>query len=433
MTRTTRLGWTARLAVALLAGGLLAHATQARTVIEFYNSILDNYFITSDADEAAAIDRGSAGPGWTRTGDTFNEGGLVGVCRFYGSLSPGPNSHFYTASAAECAGLRQLQAVTPPTEKRWNFESLDFFAGLPGASGCAAGYVPVYRAYNNGFARGVDSNHRITASPAGIQAVVSRGWINEGVVMCGATAATVAQSAAYFESIRGVWMLPEFEDDPYILRITADGGYMTATGRNRPDLGVQPGFEFGRLSYDPATGRFGAVPLRDTNGTGGLSDRSEEEQAWVLQLSNDRLQVIGAGGSVLGEIRRADSVAGSVVGVWTLAQSATAGPGGTNAPTFVFTADGYFAFVDPVGDVVPAGQTSCGPPGVEFGTYAYNVSTNTLTVTGVSVDTNGCAGLNEPPPTGGPFGGRRDYTGFVFSNNGNTLTVEDVVLRRVTP
>jgi hypothetical protein len=30
----------------------------------------------------------------------------------------------------------------------------------------------------------VDSNHRITVNQAGIAAVVARGWISEGVVMC---------------------------------------------------------------------------------------------------------------------------------------------------------------------------------------------------------------------------------------------------------
>lgn len=431
MTRTTSITGRLRRCLALGLLGLMVQAAPARTVVEFYNTSLDQYFITSDADEAAAIDRGAAGPGWIRTGDTFNEGGVVPVCRFYGSRSPGPNSHFYTASAAECAALRQLQAVTPATEKRWNFESLDFFAALPTAGACPAGYVPVYRAYNNGFARGVDSNHRITANRAGIQAVVSRGWIDEGVVMCGATAATVAQSAAYFASVRGVWMLPEIEDDPYVLRITADGGYMTATGRNRPDLGVRPGFEFGRMSYDPATGRFGVVPLRDTNGAGGLSDRGEDEKAWVLRVSDNRLQVIGAGGSLLGELPRADSVASSLVGVWTLADPAAGGPGGVNAQTFVFTADGIYGFIDPVGDVDPS---SCGPPGVEFGTYAYSAASRTLTLTGIFVDTNGCAGLNEPPPTGGPFGGRREFPGIVLSPGGDTLTFEGVVvLRRVTP
>lgn len=158
------------------------------TVVEFYNTALDNYFITADSGEANAIDSGSAGPGWLRTGDTFSSGGDTPVCRFYGSLSPGPNSHFYTVLASECATLKQQQASTPSSQKRWNFESLDFVSTAPLNGACPNGTVPVYRAYNNGFARGVDSNHRITANLASIQKVVARGWSNEGVVMCAPSA-----------------------------------------------------------------------------------------------------------------------------------------------------------------------------------------------------------------------------------------------------
>jgi hypothetical protein len=42
------------------------------TVVEFYNTTLDNYFITADAGEASAIDTGMAGPGWARTGNSFH-------------------------------------------------------------------------------------------------------------------------------------------------------------------------------------------------------------------------------------------------------------------------------------------------------------------------------------------------------------------------
>jgi predicted lipoprotein with Yx(FWY)xxD motif len=153
-------------------------------VVEFYNTNLDHYFITADTNEAAGIDGGSAGPGWIRTGNSFKSGGSTAVCRFYGSQIPGPNSHFYTASASECDGLKQLQAITPGTQKRWNFESLDFISTPPTDGACPTGTVPVYRAYNNGFARGVDSNHRISSATAAIQDVVMRGWIDEGIVMC---------------------------------------------------------------------------------------------------------------------------------------------------------------------------------------------------------------------------------------------------------
>ena len=177
----------------------------ATTVVEFYNTNLDNYFITADAGEAVAIDNGSAGLGWSRTGNSFNSGGTTSVCRFYGSQSPGPNSHFYTLAGSECDGLKQLQASTPATQKRWNFESLDFVS-TPASNGtCPSGTTPVYRAYNNGFSRGVDSNHRITSSQTAIQEVVSRGWSNEGVVMCapsgtgtgGTTGGTSTYQSAY--------------------------------------------------------------------------------------------------------------------------------------------------------------------------------------------------------------------------------------------
>ena len=68
--------------------------------------------ITS-AEEVAAIEAGAAGPGWQKTGKTLfahteanDAAGLVPVCRFYGSISPGPNSHFFTADPDECAAVK---------------------------------------------------------------------------------------------------------------------------------------------------------------------------------------------------------------------------------------------------------------------------------------------------------------------------------------
>ena len=153
-------------------------------VVEFYNTILDNYFVTANAAEQSAIAGGSAGPGWSVTGGRFKSGGSGSVCRFYGSIAPGPNSHFYTIGAGECQGLKTLQAATPASQPRWNFESIDF-ASTPTTGGtCPASTVPVYRAYNKGSQRGIDSNHRITADFAAYQAQVAKGWAAEGGVMC---------------------------------------------------------------------------------------------------------------------------------------------------------------------------------------------------------------------------------------------------------
>jgi len=160
----------------------------AGAVVEYYHTALDNYFITAEPAEQAAVDAGAAGA-FARTGNIFAAGGSTPVCRFYGNnlINPatgaiyGPNSHFYTADPAECAGLK---AQYTPTAKSWKFESNDFLT-TPAVNGtCTANLTPVYRAYNNGFARGVDSNHRITSNRADYLATVARGWIGEGIVMC---------------------------------------------------------------------------------------------------------------------------------------------------------------------------------------------------------------------------------------------------------
>lgn len=49
---------------------------------------------------------------------------------------------------------------------------------------CAGDLIPVYRAYNNGAAKGIDSNHRITTNKASYDAQIAKGWAGEGVVIC---------------------------------------------------------------------------------------------------------------------------------------------------------------------------------------------------------------------------------------------------------
>jgi hypothetical protein len=155
------------------------------------------------------IDTGAVGR-WVRTASGFNTGGTNSVCRFYGNgaINPatgrifGPNSHFYTADPAECASLKSL---FDPNAKSWKFESNDFMTSLPAAGKCAAGQVEVYRAYNNGFARGIDSNHRITSNPAAYQQTVAGGWSGEGVVMC--APGQVLTGVAFFGAISGATII----------------------------------------------------------------------------------------------------------------------------------------------------------------------------------------------------------------------------------
>ena len=107
------------------------------------------------------------------------------VCRFYGDLVRGPNSHFYSASTAECRDLLGLQLSIPDTQPRWNSEGYAFKVSLPNAGGqCGNGLLPVFRAYNDGFAHGVDSNHRYVVDQALLAPLLAQGWKDEGIAFC---------------------------------------------------------------------------------------------------------------------------------------------------------------------------------------------------------------------------------------------------------
>ncbi len=170
------------------------------TVVEYVNT-LDfpnapggHYFYASDPAEQATVDAGGAGK-FVRTGRSFASGGFVPVCRFYGSMSPGPNSHFFTASESECAGLKSLQITpTPSAAQQWNFEGNGFYSVMPvadaqGSMQCMAGTKPVYRAYNNAYPKSGgknpwDSNHRYSTLSTDIDEMISKGWTSEGIVLC---------------------------------------------------------------------------------------------------------------------------------------------------------------------------------------------------------------------------------------------------------
>jgi lysyl endopeptidase len=158
--------------------------------VEYYNVNLDHFFVTAYAFEQDYVNIGNAGPGWFRTGSTFKTlsagtgtASTATACRFYGSISPGPNSHFYTLDAGECQFLKDLQATTPATQPRWNYEGLAFANFIPNGGSCPAGTMPVYRYYNNGFPSR-DSNHRFVTNLAVNAFMLDQGWSLEGVTMC---------------------------------------------------------------------------------------------------------------------------------------------------------------------------------------------------------------------------------------------------------
>lgn len=156
--------------------------------VEYYNADLDHYFVTTNSVEQATLDAGTSG-NWQRTGLSFATGGSDPVCRFYGNtrIDPasgvpyGPNSHFYTVDANECT---QLRALYTPNNRSWQYEGIAFNSTAAHDGQCSDGKLPVYRAYNNGAARGISTNHRLTADHASYLHTVASGWIAEGVTMC---------------------------------------------------------------------------------------------------------------------------------------------------------------------------------------------------------------------------------------------------------
>jgi hypothetical protein len=149
------------------------------TAIEMVNEITGHYVLLSRAMEIAAVEAGSAGPGWRRTGYSFQvvepRGGVEdgNVCRFY---APGPNTHFYTADPVECTFLRN-------NATGWIFERFEFFAMRPQGSTCEFMQSPVYRLYNNRWMFN-DSNHRYTPDAAVRARMIAQGWIDEGIAFC---------------------------------------------------------------------------------------------------------------------------------------------------------------------------------------------------------------------------------------------------------
>jgi len=166
-------------------------ATGTALAIEYFDAFLGHYFITTLASEQAALDAGAIA-GWKRTGAWFTAyapgqgvaDGARAVCRYYGRPEAGLDTHFYSASASECA------AVAQRFPDAWILESAELFdVALPDqASGeCVPGHLPVYRLWNGG----ASSNHRYTTDASTRRSMIAAGWIAEGyggsgIAMCSA-------------------------------------------------------------------------------------------------------------------------------------------------------------------------------------------------------------------------------------------------------
>ena len=153
------------------------------TITEYYNAELGHYLLSTNAHENRFVDRGEWGPGWVRTGETFQtyapnacSGRARPVHRHFGSNSKGPPSLFYTPKGEECGYLQNHNIG-------WTYFDTTFGAYLPVDGGCSATQISVFRLYNNRWLLN-DSNHRYTTKPAIYEAMQQQGWAGEGVAFC---------------------------------------------------------------------------------------------------------------------------------------------------------------------------------------------------------------------------------------------------------
>lgn len=163
------------------------------TSVEYYNVGLDHYFITDLQPDIDALDTGRIA-GWARTGQTFKVfpsqtvggAGVNPVCRFYIPPAHG-NSHFFSASPAECAAI-QAKPLTDPNYSGYVHESPSaFYIALPDTTtgACPGGSVAVYRLWN----QRADSNHRYSADTTVKAQMIAKSYVPEGygpnaTIMC---------------------------------------------------------------------------------------------------------------------------------------------------------------------------------------------------------------------------------------------------------
>ncbi len=150
------------------------------TVAEYYNVDNQHFFRTGFRNEFSFVESGAVGR-WVNTEDYFlgwkdGRSGALPVCRFY---TPTSSSHFYTLKKDECEAVK--------TYGGWQYEGIAFYAKAPVNGKCPENTTAVHRFYNNRFAQ-LDSNHRFTIYGDFYKAeLLSRGWIYEGIAMCGAS------------------------------------------------------------------------------------------------------------------------------------------------------------------------------------------------------------------------------------------------------
>ncbi len=260
----------AALAIVLFAFNAATSSAQTVTAVEYYNKVVDAYFLTARVNEQTLLD-GVAD--FQRTGMTFQAVAAASataaqtkICRFYiSTTTPYTSSHFYGRQGTDCEFLlaQKLAGFT--------YEDYDFATQQPTAGVCPAGTVGIYRGFR-AAANGKTSNHRYSASLATYNTAVTAGYVGENVAFC-ATSASAA-SAAVAPPASG-------SDDCAVFYVTGRRITLQTTGSAS---GINTGTSSFVRSYDPTTVSFNgrtATQVVDTTTTStGATMIEEAATSW---------------------------------------------------------------------------------------------------------------------------------------------------------
>lgn len=160
---------------------------------EYHHAGLDHYFVTANAAEIDAFERGALS-GWKFESYGFAVNPFVGtvdigslvaqtlhyagvpVCRYF-LPQPGGSTHFYSASAAECAAAAKFPGAILESAATFFVDAADPATGAcPGAVAGEDDWSAVYRLWNGR----ADANHRYSQDPYVRDAMIADGWISEG-------------------------------------------------------------------------------------------------------------------------------------------------------------------------------------------------------------------------------------------------------------
>jgi uncharacterized protein (DUF1800 family) len=166
-------------AVSVSSPAARAQSTPGTSIVEFYFTPTNKYFLSAIPSEWAALDA-AANIGWKRTGITYtalpsaSATNANPVCRYF---LPAVLSHFFSADANECAQLAKVPGFVN--------EGVAWYAYAPANGSCPTDSAPLFRTFNNGAsANNGPANHRYFTDYSFYQSYASKGYALEGLAMC---------------------------------------------------------------------------------------------------------------------------------------------------------------------------------------------------------------------------------------------------------